>query len=850
MQVEFGVVLVTEDLGRLLECLPRLIECSGAPVAIQVVGYGPEAQALAEVARGFRHDPERVVITSCWVDSGSPVEAVNRGLRGLRVVPTPHVAVVSDDARVASGWLLELRKALAAESVMTGEIGWRGGDYGMIGFAGPVTDQTQIIAQRIELTEGEVAGGLDRYAADRRAHLEGCASVAELIDGFCLLGTAQAWTAVSRWDGAALEEGLGSWAWADLFVRARRMRQRVVVAEGCYIGRARTIRTGAWDAGDGADRIAFYRTHAQTQAPKVIALVRARIGSLQQLQTLRGVVASLAPRCDGVAVLLGNNPLDIQDDPGFQAAAKAGGGGVVSPADLTMLRACSGASPDRVARAFGEWCVTMGRAAGGQGFQALARAWDGVPDEFGERCALHEMGARLGATWILSVEQDEILEESVTRAFLHRLAQHPDPSVRAYDLALLTAWDSPTLIREDAPWGDGGTWRGGPSAVRMWRAGELPMRTTDGNGVSAGPVIGEDGVRIASIRVRKFGLLRAADRAARGVVDSGESIRCYAYQPENRAGFHQLVYSRENADDVARWLDVAHGLCDRAVLVWTEEELPPEDSPWRTLTDTWGAMLVHQPLRDDLARARNEGIDVLRLGGGLTWGWFTDPDEWFAQPLADAKAMRRMFESSRWGWLWQVANYRADGPPTVSDSVRVSRLDPAMRMDGRVHEGFSGALAALTDRGIHPRLVYAPFVAQHRGMAFAAERIREKLDKYERMLRLELEDNQHNPGAWVSLGWHYLNDGHEAEGVECLHRAVACAGRSYLPFRELAYHHLRIARSLIAASRDRLTTGHQWWKASEELAQVLARVAPDLPVMARGTERPMMPLPAWTPPVR
>jgi hypothetical protein len=171
-------------------------------------------------------------------------------------------------------------------------------------------------------------------------------------------------------------------------------------------------------------------------------------------------------------------------------------------------------------------------------------------------------------------------------------------------------------------------------------------------------------------------------------------------------------------------------------------------------------------------------------------------------------------------------------------------------MDGRVHEGFSGALAVLTDQGIHPRLVYAPFVAQHRGMALGADRIREKLDKYERMLRLELADNPHNPGAWVSLGWHYLNDGHDEDGVECLRRALACAGRSYLPFREMAYHHLRLARVLVDQCRERLTPSHQWWKASEELHAALARLAPDLPVMARGTERDRQPLPAWDPPVR
>ena len=250
-------------------------------------------------------------------------------------------------------------------------------------------------------------------------------------------------------------------------------------------------------------------------------------------------------------------------------------------------------------------------------------------------------------------------------------------------------------------------------------------------------------------------------------------------------------------------------------------------------------------------QARNAGINRLHHIGGMRWAWFIDPDEWFANPLADAAALRNMASSDRWGWLVQVVNYRADKEvPTISDSVRISRLDPGgvMRMDGRVHEGFSEAIHSLQAKGAHPRLVYAPFMLQQRGMALDQERMDAKLRKYDHMLRLELADRPHSPGAWVSLGWHYFNDGHDDLGLECYRRGLACAGNSYLPFKEMAYHHLREARRLMDECDKRLAEGHQFYDLAQQMRQWLTKYAPPHPIIPRLEHVEPAPLPDWEPP--
>jgi hypothetical protein len=388
--------------------------------------------------------------------------------------------------------------------------------------------------------------------------------------------------------------------------------------------------------------------------------------------------------------------------------------------------------------------------------------------------------------------------------------------------------------------------------------------------------------------MRRYRFIRPQDRELRGVAGSEDSIRVRAWRARCGIGLHILLYEREKAEDVARWLDHLHGSVDAVALVWTGEwadldkgwTVPqegtdarrgnpasildgrpsgwPTTGPSQELADiAWrhGCQWVHQPLDDNLAAARNAGIDHLdqlrkKSEPGLAWAMFLDPDEWLQSDDADPMALRAMAESDRWGWLFQAANYRDDGQvPTISDSVRMSRLDDrrSMRMDGRVHEGFAASLHAFGERGIHPRWAYAPFILQHRGMAFEDARMVEKLNHYERLLRLELADRPHNPGAWVSLGWHYLNDGHVEEGLECYRRGIACAGRSYLPFKEMAYHHLREARRLMDECGARLEPGHQFHDLAQQLRQFLRQNAPPHPVLAPRDGDPA-PLPDFSPP--
>ena len=760
------------------------------------------------------------------------------------------IAFVGSEAVLSVGWLDGLLAGFGADRVWLQGDGspeppsCPSGDYGEIGLVGPVSEATRSAAQKIVLAEEDVAQGLAGYAARRLSALAGRASSAEWIDPFCFAVSRECLRSLLA-SGPLLRD-FGEWSGADLALRVNGAGYRSAVAESVFVSRSHSIDLGHSEIGSIGDRLSFYGAHS-TGGGRVVAAYRVRLSTLRDLAFFRASLARIAPIVDGVAIILLTNPLELQSDPAFARAVESGG---LAKSDSSLLRACSDATALEVSGAFADWSTKILRARGGA-FTPSVEVWQNTASVHDERNAVHRLARELGADWVLTLEHDEVVEDRIDRALLRRLTSHPNPMVRAYDLAFAFHIESASLVREDPPWGDGGNYHGGPHALRLWRlsqGSEAPRRVEGGSNQSV-PEVGAQGWRVASLRLRRFSYLYAQDRERLGAPEPIEGIRVSTLRTRNGLGLHVLVYEREDPEDVARWLDVCHGVFDRVVLVWTSTVSSPSEALCE-VARLHGAEIVEHPLADDLASARNAGIEALASSPSLGAAMFVDPDEWFADEVGDPVALRRMAESDRHGWLVQVANYRNDGDvPTISDSVRISRLDDSrtMRMNGRVHEGFSRSTLALQEQEIHPRLRYAPFILQHRGMTFDAERMGGKLDHYERLLRLELQDEPRNPGAWVSLGWHYANDGEAALAEECYRRAHVCAGMSYLPAKELGFVRLREARAMFEESLALLTESHQFYSTCKRITEFLRANAPPHAIIPR-TGRTVLDLPSFPTP--
>lgn len=390
-----------------------------------------------------------------------------------------------------------------------------------------------------------------------------------------------------------------------------------------------------------------------------------------------------------------------------------------------------------------------------------------------------------------------------------------------------------------------------------------------------------------------------------------EGMRISPFSPINGIGLHVLMHSGETADNLARVLDLVYGVVDRVVLVWTEAwdpadqawlwpvdpemaavvsqretdrqtwaqaaagENPPaphtEPPPlrstrkgdpdaiphgnWKTgpavdvaeVAARFGAEWVHQPLNDDLAAARNAGLEALHAKPrGLGWSIFWDLDEYVADPFGTVIALRRMAETTdAHGWLIAFNNHHVGQAPSRSESIRMVRLLPDLRLTGRVHETYDAALVAVRKRGADVIIRPAPFMVDHVGLASEDAKLDAKLQRYARLLHLELLDRPHNTTAWVALALHYFNEGREDLGVECLQRAVLCSDDgAYLAFREMAVWHLRKGRALLGEAITRLGLGNPWSQAMRPLLQQLTQTVPDMPLLgsARDGKRILPPV--------
>lgn len=514
----------------------------------------------------------------------------------------------------------------------------------------------------------------------------------------------------------------------------------------------------------------------------------------------------------------------------------------------------------------------------------IVEIWTGDFNERDERNRAIENAYKLGPDWLWSIDGDECIEDRIKRGHFERYMTHPDPLVASLDFAWLDHWNDSQHFRTDAPWGDGGRYEGGRHGRRMWRASTMGpsydrILLGTANGLHCGnlPDMGPMSIRTTGARFRHFGYVRQLDRMERfkryqqldpnpdpdliggatyGHIISAEGMRIEYFNAHNGIGLHMLVYQGTDPGNLAALLDQLYTLVDHIVIVWTDDEDPEEamSDDLRACLELFKCDLLHAKLRDsngavNFAAVRNAAIDHLAMlneqhGLGLGWGLFFDPDE--AMPMEACITIRRAAEATEtYGWMFRFNNPLRTGQNTPSESIRLHRLEPVMRMRNRVHESFDMTTRRISAEGGRPAIrVMRPHVFHNAGLADAS-RIDAKLQMYAKGLLAELDDNPTNGGAWHSLGLQLEAEDRLDEAMACYTLAIQTSPASYIGYRAVAAVKLREALAFIEEAVKRLSPEHDWYKVGVQIRKFLraAAVPTDNPATIKVLDGVTLPAP-------
>ena len=158
-----------------------------------------------------------------------------------------------------------------------------------------------------------------------------------------------------------------------------------------------------------------------------------------------------------------------------------------------------------------------------------------------------------------------------------------------------------------------------------------------------------------------------------------------------------------------------------------------------------------------------------------------------------------------------------------------------MKFRSRVHENLDGSFNELMSQGVSPNVKLFPHKWVNTGLSGSPEEMGKKLRVYTELLIKELEEDQFNGHAWLSLGLQYVNEKDIDKAEICFERACMSSNEAYMPFREMAIIKLNKALGYVVGAKKRLNGGESvFWKEVDSIIEILQKGARPHPIINTG----------------
>jgi len=224
---------------------------------------------------------------------------------------------------------------------------------------------------------------------------------------------------------------------------------------------------------------------------------------------------------------------------------------------------------------------------------------------------------------------------------------------------------------------------------------------------------------------------------------------------------------RDEADVLGACLDAAREAADEIVVVDTGSTDRSAE-----IARSRGALVVHEPWRDDFSAARNAGLE--RATGD--WILVLDADEILA-PGGAEKIRAAAKAPGCVGYYLPIVNVFDGGERVTALIVRLFRNHPTVRYVNRIHEQVLEPLLALAgERGETFAVVQAPVA--HDGYRESVVALRGKDERNRRLFELQVGERPDDPYSWYKFADFLRRAGTAGEAAAALRRALELVRRS------------------------------------------------------------------------
>lgn len=681
---------------------------------------------------------------------------------GLELAHGKYLIVLNDDTIVTPDWADHLRSAFMDSETKL--------QINPIGIVGPVSNNASG-SQAIECDPYNVED-LDVFAPDHYAKNKGKYLYTGFLSGFCMMIRYECYRAVGDFDSSF---SVGGFEDNDYCLRAYKLGWKSIVDYSVFIhhyGQRSLSRIGTnYDQVFNSNHIRLIMKHLENRPQKLAVITRIHNGMPYLKKFLENVTSFADMLC-------------------------------------VVFDRCTDAS---------ESVINL------LDFPTYTKVFDDGFNEYRDRSWLIDSAVSHGATWIISLDVDEIMEKSFTRMRAGKLMRPVNPEIFAYMFSFRNFWLGQTNFRADGIFGS-------MVGLRMFRVvPHMNIRTVYKNGLHCThvPMSPYSYVRHLRDRILHY-----------GYDDEHKCLEKYLFYSDldpdpdktlvGPEGYRHLIsptvtLRRFNPDctlalgimiknesvNLFNLLSRYYHAFDQIIIVDTGSIDHPE-----FIANIFGADYYKFKDKFDFSSVRN----FIKSKTKTTWLLSLDCDEDFKD--GDLEKLYDCLEDSPDAYLFQVANFMPDGSIGYSDNVRLIKNLEQIKWSGFVHESISKSLASFG--GV---TTVAPVNIRHYGYLKIKNTQTRKSKLYLDLLNNQIKQNPNDAIGYFHLAFFEREKKNYRRFVELLEKSLSLEPKFFLSQKELGLYYMENAARYFKDLATTIPPGHFFHDWAVSISRELERIS-------------------------